>query len=111
MKKLEVVTGFAFYKQTELLEKAQFIFASMNENANFPNPEPGMKTLARSINNFSVALYDEQEYTAVKTITRSILTDDLNRLASYVNKVAAGNEAALSSSGFTLNTIQQRATA
>lgn len=106
MKTPRITTPFAAMSDSNFETKAQSIYASMLNNANFTTPTPALPAVLDAMNNYSDSLTASQkrgrDAVAVKNEARDSLTALLVQLASYVTNVANGDRTLLISSGFDL---------
>lgn len=107
MQQRKAITSFMSMSQTEFIKVTSRITESMQDNANFPNPEPNMQEIQEAFNAYMLAyeksLNGTREDTQIKYEKRDAFTTLLNKLAQYVNDTAKGNMALLESSGFNIS--------
>ena len=91
---------------SDLLEKAEHIVQRMDQNAAFPNPTPALATVTTAIEALRIAVVDALDggrtATAIRRTRHEELRSLVNNLGDYVSNVAAGNELAILSTGFTV---------
>ena len=106
MKKSKVNTGFSKYSDADLATKSEAIHEGMTNNPYFTDPVPTLAALQAAITAFTEALTNaasrDKVKVAIKNECRQVLEDLLMQLARYVNFLANGNEAMLTSTNFEL---------
>ncbi|MEO5684381.1 MAG: hypothetical protein ABIQ88_17200 [Chitinophagaceae bacterium] len=106
MKKTKITLPLTRLSDAELEVRTFGIIAAMTGNEQFPEPSPALADLSNSLKLFSDALALSQTKdkvkVAIKNKHRSNLAFQLTKLASYVQFIAQGDRATLSSSGFSL---------
>ena len=107
MKKTKITLPFTRLSDAELEARSFGIIAAMTGNAQFPEPSPTLADLGSSLQLFSDALAlshtKDKVKVAIKNQHRSNLAFQLSKLGSYVDYIAQGDRAILSSSGFSLS--------
>jgi hypothetical protein len=91
----------------------QKVTGKMTGNANFPTPNPTLKVIAGNLSDYSDALAiagrnQPKENNILKNQARTTLEGSMKQLAAYIMDTAAGDEAMLASSGFTLYKDRQK---
>jgi hypothetical protein len=111
MRTAKISISFSFYSDVNLEAKASYIIASMKGNPSFTDPVPNIAELQAALKQFSADLLAaanlDRKKIANKNASRAVLEQLLTELGMYVMYVAKGNEATLTSSGFTLGKIPQ----
>jgi hypothetical protein len=119
MKKIKIsriLFTFNYCRAGDLIKISRRILDSLKDNAQFPNPTPGLADLEKALNEFSTALSNaggfDRELVAIKDNKQAILRQMLTELAYYVTQICKGDKAILLGSGFDINvnaTKQQKA--
>lgn len=106
MKIISLALCFTKDRDTDFLQRSQYIHGCMSGNPFFPTPTPTLPNLSEAIAIYSQSLTDAagkgEVLVAQKDQNRQILEEMLGELGLYVMLTALGNVAALISSGFTL---------
>jgi chromosome segregation ATPase len=94
----------------EKIQLAKTIMQSMDNNANFPTPDPTLVTLKTSIENLEKSVTDAlearkiaEEKTAKQVQNIKILDATLTSLALYVEKISEGNKEKILSAGMQIS--------
>ena len=107
MSKIKIITSFSRYSDADLEQKAELIADSMTNNANFESPEPAISVLQAATTAFDTAIIKAKEGGKTEKLIRELKREELivilDKLALYVQMKGDGNDAALSSSGFSLS--------
>jgi hypothetical protein len=92
------------YSDDALAMLVQHIIASMTGNTRFPTPDPTLALVQTGYTTFTTALAKAvggtKQDTADKNAKREALVELLKKLADYVQRISAGAEVAILSSGF-----------
>ncbi|MEO6405856.1 MAG: fibronectin type III domain-containing protein [Ferruginibacter sp.] len=106
MKMTKLRISFSSFTDSNLETKADSILQNMTGNSNFPTPIPTLAELATALTVYSAALTKAADLgrlnVAEKNKARTTLELLLGQLGMYVMYVANGDEAILTSSGFSL---------
>ncbi len=106
MKMTKIKTAFSGYSDSHLETKADSILQNMTGNVNFPSPIPTLIELATALAAYSIALTKAADLgrlnVAEKNKARNTLELLLGQLGMYVMYIANGDEAILTSSGYSL---------
>lgn len=106
MRRAKISISFSSYTDANLQTKAELIIASMTPNAAFANPVPTITELQAALDQYSADLVAAASLgrtnVANKNASRQQLEMLMTRLGMYVMFVANGDEAILTSSGFSL---------
>ena len=104
MKSARLSTNFTPYRDTEFKFKAAHIINSMEGNPHFPDPVPTLEQIRLLFDAYETALTFaatmDRMAVAKKNEARKRLAHELARLSLYVMYIADGDEAILTSSGF-----------
>lgn len=107
MTKTKLITSFSRYNDADLEQKAELIVDSMTGNAHFADPVPALADIQAATTAFDMAIIKAKEGGKTEQLLRTFKREELiallDRLALYVQLEADGNEAVLSSSGFSLS--------
>lgn len=106
--KAKALIGFSRMKDDELMVTANTIVGAMTDNTHFPAPVPALEEIQAVLDDFTVKLASARkrgspEDTAIKDEAKTVLANELQRLAYHVNAVAEGRLSVLLSSGFPTN--------
>lgn len=111
MSKRKILITFSKLSEAELQLKADFIIKNLTNNPYFATPTPSLAEVEAALDDFNVALLKAKEGAkvdiAIKNNKKTILLNLLKDLALYVQLEGKGDEAALISSGFTLQKLPQ----
>jgi hypothetical protein len=106
MRRAKLSTLFANFSDANLEQKAKLVIVSMTGNANFGSPVPTLAELQAALDQYSADLTAASTLgrinVANKNASRAKLEALMTQLAMYVMYVAMGDEAILTSSGFSL---------
>ena len=106
MRTPKVSTSFTSYSDANLETKAQLILASMTGNPAFASPIPNLTELQAAVTQYSTNLVAAaalgRTNVANKNASRHQLENLLGQLGMYVMYIANGDEAILTSSGYSL---------
>jgi hypothetical protein len=107
MKKVKALINFSKYTDAGLETKAGYILQLMTGNPSFTDPIPTLAELGLVLNSYSKALVEaaglDRVKVAEKNKLRFKLEQMLSQLGTYVNYAASGDEAIITSSGFSVN--------
>lgn len=107
MKKMKALINFSTYSDANLETKAEYILQLMTGNPAFTDPIPTLAELTTVLDRYSKALIDaaglDRVKVAEKNKLRFKLEQMLGQLGTYVNYVALGDEAIITSSGFSVS--------
>src|SRR2546430_7608479 len=100
--KAKVNIGFSRTPDSELDERAKGIIEKLTGNGDFPTPSPTLATVQTALDDYSKALGMQrgQARTDTTRVRRATLEDLLQKLGTYVNTTADGDESKLINSGF-----------
>lgn len=101
----KVVTGFSKLKEDGLDTATQTVINKMTGNPYFPAPQPSLAELQVALNEFMTAMADLKAgrgSVTVKDQKKTILLNQVNKLATYVQLNCQDNEAIVESSGFSV---------
>jgi hypothetical protein len=115
MKKFFVLYSFVRMNMGELIEEGRSIFKKMTGNVFFPTPDVSLAALATAIDSledsYTISRDGGGKLAVAKTNTlRKVLENLLRKLASYVDRIADGDEKIILSSGFDTTKEPQPAT-
>ncbi len=106
MKQLIITNGFAKMSDAALDLKANQIYAAMNGNPNFTDPEPSMSALEEAIDLYAEALTEARDgdrlKVAIKKQRKQELISLLHLLADFVLFRSGGDSVIALSSGFSI---------
>lgn len=107
MRKDKVITSYKSLSDDELAVLAGKILGAMTANANFVNPTPTLEKLEDAVTDYrtkhEIAIRGGSVLeTRLKNESRKHLLGELSQLARYVNSIAVGRAAALTSSALIL---------
>ena len=98
---------FNYCRAGDLIKITRRILDSIKENAQFPNPTPGLAEIEQALEEFVTALSNaggfDREKVAIKDGKQANLRQMLTELAYYVTQICKGDKALLLSSGFEIN--------
>jgi len=104
MKKVKPVLDFIKFSVSEKIEFFRNIVSKMTGNASFPSPDITLATATTQINTLEtdVAAAKSGAHQSVAKMHQSLKIVDttFHKLASYVDRIADGNDAIILSSGF-----------
>lgn len=105
MKKRTARGGFKHIKDNDLLNLAGTVLLAMQENANFPTPEPDLADVQTAYDDYKVKLETASRQgspldKSLKRDSKAVLAALIKRLAFYVNTIADGDLSIVLSSGF-----------
>jgi len=102
----KAIVCFVTEKDSDLLTLTDSVLAGITNNSYFENPVPTVAqlTAVRDAYKASLLAASTGKYTSIasKQINRLALEDKLNKLGTYINNVARGNDTALVSSNYPL---------
>ena len=104
MRKIKVVFSFTRLSITMLIEFAKNIVIKMTGNTNYTTPDVPLTSISTAAatleTKFNAAQGGGKQQTADMHQARKALEDLLHKEASYVDRIAAGNETMILSSGY-----------
>lgn len=108
---LKVVVGLRGLNAEEKVKKGDFVIGQLKTNPNFPGIAPMITSAQTAVDNLNIAIdkakTGDHEAVGLKDLAEAAFDDVMTKLCDYVNSVAAGNIAALLSSGFALRKGRQ----
>lgn len=103
----QIISTFMVCRDSELTKDTRHILDSMKNNALFPNPEPTLDTVEKSLGDYVVALSNaggfDRKLVAVKNKKRAELRELLKELSKYVTNISNGDSVILIASGFNIS--------
>ena len=104
MRKIKVLLDFIKYSVSEKLVFYRHVISNLLDNPAFPNPYVSLADVKTDVDDFEAAILAAKDggHTAVSALhdSEEVVDDDFRTLALYVDKMAAGDETKILSSGF-----------
>jgi xanthine/CO dehydrogenase XdhC/CoxF family maturation factor len=103
----QIISTFMVCRDGDLIKDTRHVLDSMKSNALFPNPEPTLDVVEKSLGDYTVALSNagglDRKLVAVKNKKRAELRELLKELVKYVTNVSKGDSVILIASGFNVS--------
>ena len=107
----KAITNYRGLNEMALIGRAREVYSNMNNNKNFPAPNPSMDDFLKLINDCETAITasktGDKSAVAKKKGLLQILVITLRDLASYVNSIAPGNLEILAGCGFDISKVRE----